>query len=268
MNVEKISQKINDLEYRIRLDNCGLERANYNITFANRLNYTQAQIDNFIELSKYYTDKLKVDTNTCNTLKSCYRDLQNGWGAPTSDYLFKCTLPYETVDSLTNYQTQITVDADVVKLFANGVDYNEVITCLDNDDIKAINSSFKSKLTEKDLSLKEVGVELTDTTELTDLLDEPVVVKYGKNNSYKGLIASSSINACYPSTGALYRDLNGDSYHPGVPTFEDITNIQSKLMEKESDYRRLHNLEVIVRDKMDTAIEKMDKALSQYESNC
>ncbi len=263
MNIEKIGQKIDELEYRIKLDNYGLNKADYNIRFAKRLGLTQAQIDKFKEQSKYYSEKIIKENNTYDTLKNCYKDYQNGWCAPTNDYLFKCTLPYEKVDSITNYQTSIVVDADVVRLFANGVDYNDVISCLDNEDIKGIESTYKRTLDANDETNTEVGVEFIDNCS-PEILDEPVTVKYGKTNSYKGLIASSAIYSCYPINGVTYKDLNGDTYHPGVPSFDDITTIQSRVHEKQKDYDRLHDIETIVKTKMDEAIFKMDTALNSF----
>ena len=266
MNIEKISQKINDLEYCISLDTYAIERADYNIKFAKRLGYDQETINNYIELSEYYSRKIEIEKNTCSTLKNYCKDVKNGWCAPTSDYLFKCTLPYEKVDELSNYQTSFTVDADTVKLFANGVDYNDIISCMDNSDIRSIETKFKSSLTPADTSSKEVAVELTDIGSVPDLLDEPITVKTGKNSSYKGLIASSKIDTCYPLGKAQYKDLNGDTYYPGIPTFEDITGIQTQTYAKQHEYDRLHNIETVVKNKMDVAISKMDTALSAYEN--
>ncbi len=267
MNIEKISQKINDLEYCLNLDTYAMERANYNIQFAKRLGYSQEEISNYIELSKYYSNKIETEKNTYETLKGYCKDVQNGWCAPTSDYLFKCTLPYEKVDELSNYQTSFTVDADIVKLFANGVDYNDIISCMDNEDIKSIETRFKSSLAPTDTISKEVAVELTDVGSIPALLDEPITVKFGKSSSYRGLIASSKIDICYPLGKAQYKDLNGDSYYPGIPTFEDINGIQSKTYEKQHEYDKLHNIETVVKNKMDAAVSRMDAALSLYENN-
>ena len=48
--------------------------------------------------------------------------------------------------------------------------------------------------------------------------------------------------------------------------FEDITGIQTQTYAKQHEYDRLHNIETVVKNKMDVAISKMDTALSAYEN--
>ena len=114
MNREKILQKANDIGYRIRLDRVGLDKANYNLKFANKLNLTQKQIDAFTASKAYYEEKIKRDEGTYNCLRAFINDRTPYIG---SDYLFKCTFPYNKVDNLSGYQTSIVVDDGIVGLF-------------------------------------------------------------------------------------------------------------------------------------------------------
>ena len=99
-----------------------------------------------------------------------------------------------------------------------------------------------------------------------DSFEEPIVAKViGKSKT--GLIASSKIPTCYPYGFANYADLNGASFMPGVPSFDDICKAQKASIEKEDKYFKMADLEETVRNKMQASIDKMNVALEMAEAN-
>ena len=265
MNVERINQKIKELEYRINLDNIGLKKAEYNVINYNRLKLDNSKFQSYSELYEYYYDKRYKDICTYNALKSYLDDSSRGVNNYADD-LFKCTLPYETTKPVLNYQTSITVDGNVARLFANGIDADEIIECLDNSDIKKIESDIKVNLSSDFKDYKEVGVEYVDNVDITQSYDEPIVVKYNSNN-YRGLIASSKIATCFPYGKFSCKDLNGDTFIPETPSFETIKSIQDGIINKQEQYDKLHEIECKVRTKIEDSINKMDTAIAKLGDN-
>ncbi len=259
MKREILNQKIDDLKYRIHLDNIGIEKAKYNIDFHTELNLDDKKFNQYKENYDYYSNKLKKDTATLNAITNSLTSLENG----TSDtMLFKCTFPYEKVNRISSYQTEITIDEKAVGLFANGVDYNDMLACLENKDIYDIKSNYKYNLKDEDLNNKEVTVEVYDGV-VPETIDEPIIVKY-RTNDYKGLIASSKISLCYPSSGAYYKDLNGETYMPGVPTFDDISKLQDDYTHKYEKYNKLKYIEGVVKDKMTNTVDEMSDKIEGW----
>lgn len=266
MNFDKLSQKLDELQYKISLDRIGMQNAEYNLKFSKRLALSNNQISDYIDKVNYYADKIVKDIKTYEAYKDCAESIKLEGNSDNSNYLFKCTLPYEKVDELSSYQTTITVNENVVRLFANGVDYNDAISCIENKDIKDINTTFKMAPTSDDLSQKEVAVELFDGIVPCEVIDEPVIAKCGKSNTYKGLIASSKIATCYPYNVAKFKDLNGEEYYPNVPSFDDLKIAQENVDTKYAEYEYLHNIEKQVKIKMDDTVNKMDEAILRFES--
>ena len=264
MRLEKLEQKIYDLNYRIYLDELAIKNADYNLKFSKRLNYNEETVDSFKSKLDFYNSRIAQDKCTLNVLTDCIKNSQNGGFHLNDDYLFKCTLPYEKVDEISSYQTSITVSEDVARLFANGVSYKDVISCLDNEDIKQIESNFASTIPQG-ANFKNVGVEIIEKANVSEeCLDEPIVAKVFKSCN-SGLIASSKIPACYSFGSASYNDLNGACYTPGVPTFEEIFKKQNDSFEKEMEYNNMVDLEDTVKSKMQASIDKVTIALDKAE---
>ena len=259
MNIEKIDQKIKDLEYRINMDNIGLEKAEYNVVFYKRLGIDEEQLKSYLDTYDYYFNKLHTDKCTYNSFTS-YR-AEYGKNLQHAGNLFKCTLPYEKADTYANYQTTITVDGTIAGLFANGINSNDVVECLDNSDIKNIESKFKMSIP-NDFT-NEVGVEYIDESEAKQLFDEPILVK-NKNNQYRGLIASSAIPSCFSFNSGEYKDLNGNNFTPGLPTFDSIIKLKEQVANKQEKFDTLHSIETKVKCKIEDSISKMDDAIINH----
>ncbi len=261
MKNEIIEQKINELCYRIKLDEIAITSAQYNLKYAKRLGLTDAKIDALQDKLGLYKSKKASDSSTLEVLQEC---LENPYKSANSDdsYYFKCTLPYEKVDSNASYQTSILVGEDVARLFSNGVSYKDILDCLESKDIIDIKSNFASKIPVDCKGVTEVGVEVVDNSSHITRFDEPIIAKvYGKQN--KGIIASSKISTCYPYGSASYKDLNGESYTPTTPTLEDISSLKKFTSRKQNEYNDMVNLEETVREKMQISLDKVNDALER-----
>ena len=261
MKNEIIEQKINELCYRLRLDDIAINSVAYNLKHAKRLGLTDAKIDALQDKLGLYKSKKASDSTTLEVLKEC---LENPYKSSNSDnsYYFKCTLPYEKVDPNASYQTSILVGEDVARLFSNGVSYKDILDCLENKDIIDIKSDFSSKIPVDCKGVTEVGVEVVDNNSTITRLDEPILASiYGKPN--KGIIASSKISTCYPFGVANYKDLDGENYTPATPSLEDISALKKFTSRKQNEYNNMVNLEETVREKMQISIDKVNGALER-----
>ena len=63
MRVEMIEQKINDLDYRIKLEETAIKSAEYNLKFAKRLNYDSKKVDSLKETLDFYNSKIVLLKN-------------------------------------------------------------------------------------------------------------------------------------------------------------------------------------------------------------
>ena len=63
-----------------------------------------------------------------------------------------------------------------------------------------------------------------------------------------------------------FKNLNGESYAPYVPTLDDILAKQSISNKKESEYREYKSLEDKVVEKINLASDKMTRVLNKYEN--
>ncbi len=260
MNREKILQKANDVEYRIRINLEGYEKADYNLKFASKLNLTPKQIATFTESKAYYEDKLRRDEGTYNCLRSYLDDKSP---ILSSDYLFKCTFPYNKVDNLSGYQTSIVVDDSVVGLFANGVDYKDIISCLDENDIHGIESKFMS-YSPLDVN-KDVAVEVIDDG--YNFKNKEAIVAYNNKTKDVGIVSLDNISECYSDYKKYtFTNLNGEVYTPNVPTLDDILAKQSVSNQKEAEYNNYKTLEDKVVEKINYASNKMTRVLDKYEN--
>ncbi len=263
MKLDKIEQKINDLTYRIKLDEIAINKAQYNLKFARRLGLSEELLDKYSENLDYYNSKIVTDKNTLNIFKECFDEYGRITSTYAEGYLFRCTLPFEEVDGTSNYQTSILVNDNVAKMFANGVSYKDVVSCLESHDIIDIETEFRSHVPYIDC--KNVGVEIIDNVEPKDTLDEPILASvYGKNK--EGLIASSKIFTCYPFENVSYKTLSGETYNPGVPSFDEINALRTATSTKEQKYEALEGLETTVREKMQASIDKINYALAETEA--
>ena len=263
MKLDKIEQKINDLTYRIKLDEIAINKAQYNLKFARRLGLSDELLDKYSENLDYYNSKIVTDKNTLNIFKECFDEYGRITSTYAEGYLFRCTLPFEEVDGTSNYQTSILVNDNVAKMFANGVSYKDVVSCLESHDIIDIETEFRSHVPYIDC--KNVGVEIVDNIEPKDTLDEPVIASvYGK--SHQGLIASSKIFTCYPYENVSYKTLSGEDYNPGVPSFDSINALRTSTATKEHEYEKLETLETTVREKMQESINKINTVLTSSEA--
>ena len=259
MNREKILQKANDIEYRIGINLEGYEKADYNLKFASKLNLTPKQIAAFTESKAYYENKLRKDEGTYNCLRSI---LDDKTPILSSDYLFKCTLPYNKVDNLSGYQTSIVVDDSVVGLFANGVDYKDVISCLDDKDIYGIESKFMS-FTPIDTN-KDVAVEVIENN---DCKNNSAIIAYNNKTNDIGLVSLENISECYSDYKKYtFTNLSGEAYSPCIPTLDDILAKQSVSNQKEAEYNNYKAIEDKVVEKINFASNKMTRILKQYEN--
>ncbi len=263
MKIEKLEERISDIEYRVSLDEHALENAKYNYKYADLLNYTPQQITKFKEKIDIYTRKLDTDTHTLCALKECYETNKNYDEALEPSYLFKCTLPFEKVDPITLYQTTITVKDNVASLFANGVSYKDIIPCIENSDVINIESKFASKLPLLSSFDDNVKVEyLEGGVNTISCSNSPVIAKLNNKNTI-GIIASNQIPVCYPYGEATYKDFDGNEYTPETPKLGDICDIQKKSFEKESKYYKMVDLEDTVRFKMQSTYDKMTNMLNK-----
>ena len=106
MKLDLIKDKLDELKYKIDLEHIGLQKAKYNIDNAEKLGLTQNSINKYISKMAYYSSKIDINEKALEAYSNCYKDSQN---LVDGDYYFKCTLPYEQVDDLSSYQTQITM---------------------------------------------------------------------------------------------------------------------------------------------------------------
>ncbi len=260
MNKEKILQKANDVEYRIKINLEGYEKADYNLKFASKLNLTPKQIAAYTENKAYYENKLRRDESTYNCLSSFINDKSP---VLSSDYLFKCTLPYNKVDNLSGYQTSIIVDDSVVGLFANGVDYKDVISCLDENDIHGVESKFMSYSpidTNKDVTVEVVEDE-------NDFKNNRAIVAYNNTTKDFGIISLDSVSECYSDYKKYtFTNLNGETYSPSIPSLDEILAKQSVSNQKEVEYNNYKELEDKVVEKINFASDNMTKILNKYEN--
>ena len=258
MKNEIIEQKINELCYRIHLDEIAINSSRYNLKHAKRLNLTDEKIDALEDRLGLYRSKLASDKSTLEVLKEC---LENPYKSDNS-YLFKCTLPYEKVDSNASYQTSIFVGEDVARLFSNGVSYKDIIDCLENKDIVNIKSDFTSKIPVDCKGVTDVGVEVVDDYHKIECFDEPIVASIiGKQK--KGVIASSQITTCYPYGFASYKDLDGAKYMPATPSLEDICKMKNYTSLKQNNYNNMVNIEEVVKEKMQLSVDKINDVLGK-----
>ena len=173
--------------------------------------------------------------------------------------MFKCTFPYEKVDNVSGYQTSILVNDNVVGLFANDVSYKELISCLDESDIASIQSVFASSAPASTLD-QNVKVELVDDKYFANSKDMPVLAKQLNDNS-PSLIASSKIFECYPYSETSFKSLDGNTYDPGVPTFDNIRVFQSNTRSKQKELEKLEDIEDAVKAKMRNSVARINLLL-------
>jgi hypothetical protein len=265
MKIEKIEERISDIEYRARLDGFALEKAKYNYKYADLLNYSPNKVAKLKGMIQYYTNKVEADTRTLDALQECYEMNKNRDESHEPAYLFKCTLPYEKVDPITLYQTSLTVKENVASLFANGVSYKDVIPCLENEDVINIESNYCSQLPLTASLNDDVKVEYIDSEMGTiSGTDSPIIARPAHKNTI-GIIAASSIPTCYSFGEASYRDFNGNSYTPETPKLGDICETQKSCFEKESKYYKLVDLEETVKCKMQASYDKMSRMLEEHD---
>ena len=255
MKLDVLKQKIDDLEYRLKLDNEGIINAEYNIKYAKRLGLTAQQYNNFVETSRYYATKIYNDQKAHNALLNCYNDAITS-NSCNHNY-FKCTFPYEIVSKDASYQTTLVVNENAVKLFANGIDYNQAIECLDNNDIIDIQSKFKMKPINDGISCNDIRVEaIGDVVDCSENI--PITSHCDGFKGYKGLIASSEIPACFQIDKTTFKDLNGNAFVPEIPSLETIKSLQNNAIQKEKSFKEYKCLEYEVSKKMDEAINKIN----------
>ena len=256
MNIDIVNQKIDDLRFRVSLDQKGLENAQYNLKFAKRLRLDGNQINEFTEKLDYYTDKYNSDVNTLKVFEEYKDNYEKGINdnAKANDYYFKCTLPYEKVDSFSNYQTSFIANEDVAKLFANGVSYKEIINCLDTEDILNIESHYKSVIPEDYANLTNVDVEVIEQDKVSFSNEKPIIAFNGKKF---GLIASGEILVCY-FDGGCYKKLDGKPYSPQTPTIDEVCSDKTITMNKQLKYDKMLNIEYAVKSKIDTNLSQIN----------
>ena len=259
MNFNKVERKINDLTFRIKLDEIAIQKAQYNLKFAKRLGLKDAQIDKYAESLDFYNSRIITDRNTLSVLNEC-KNTYYGENLNNEGYLFKCTLPYEKVDDTSSFQTSILVNDNVAKLFANGVEYKDIVGCLDGNDIIDIDTTF-SPVAPAEIG-KNVDVEVIENIDCKDSLDEPILAyTYGKANS--NLIASSKICTCYSFDNSSFKNLDGEDFSPAVPSLKEICSLQESTYSKEQKYNELSTIESAVKEKMQASIDKINFALSE-----
>ena len=265
MKNEVIENKIKDLDYRVKLDELAIRKAEYNLKYAKRLRYTDAEVDSLKERLNFYNSKIINDRCTLDVFRNCYLESKSHSDV-NSDYLFKCTFPYVKVDNSSFYQTSITVPEEVAKYFANGVTYQDVINCLEEEDIKDIQSSFTSK-TPKFLNSHNVGVEVIEKSEIDGIVCDAPVIARQNGKSDCNLIASKKITTCYPYGFATYNNLGGSTFIPTTPSLNDICKTQSYTLAKEAKLNRMATIEATVKNKMQESIDKMNLALDEAEAH-
>ena len=266
MKIDKLSQKIDELEYMIRLDDIGLKKAEYNLDYAEKLHLTDIQIKDYKEKYDYYSSKMNKHKNTYSVYMDCLKSSMEDIDLGGDNYLFNCTFPYQSIPNTScEYQTKITVGEKAVKLFANGIDYNEALSFLDNSDIKSIDSTFKVVRGGQNVSSSNVTVELCDLPCESSVTDEPILAKVSGTQDYKGLIASSKISCCYPYGKAKFIDLNGENYLPEIPSFDSIKEAKRQVEQKQEAYNKLNGIEKQVKIKLEDSIRAIDAELQKHD---
>ncbi len=264
MKNKVIEQKINDLDYRVKLDELAIRKIEYNLQYAKRLRYGDTKVDSLKEKLDFYNKKIINDRCTLDVFRNCYLESKTNCSID-GDYLFKCTFPYVKVDNMSFYQTSITVPVEVAKYFANGVSYQDVINCLEADDIKDIQSNFTSKAP-TGAKTTNVGVEVIEKADIEGVTCDATVIARANGQADINLIASRKITTCYPYGFATYNNLGGGSFIPTTPSLNDICKTQSYTLAKEARYNRMATIEATVRNKVQESIDKMNLALDNAEA--
>ncbi len=258
MNRLSVEKKLEDLTYRMNIEKTAINRAEYNIKFAELLYLSDEAISTEKSIIDTYATKYAKNKQTYDVLAE-YLDTTCESPYGEQDMLFKCTFPAESGYINGKYQTSIVCKESVAKLFANGVNYKDIIACLDDTDITAVDTKFDIQ-TSKNILNGNVDVELAQEADFATALDVPLTTK--EDNC---IVASGKIQYCVPFDDHKVYDFAGNEYNVPVPTFEDITFLQTMTQEKFSDLQSKVELEQVVKYKMDTAINRMNLVLDDME---
>ena len=77
---------------------------------------------------------------------------------------------------------------------------------------------------------------------------------------------SGALTLRYPFENVSYKTLSGETYNPGVPSFDEINALRTATSTKEQKYEALEGLETTVREKMQASIDKINYALAETEA--
>jgi hypothetical protein len=254
MNRLNVEKKIEDLSYKMNIAKIAIDKASYNLKYTEQLGLSKADIERQHGIINNFSAKYNKNKNTYDVLEEY---LKGNLGSNDSELLFKCTFPAEEGYINDSYQTAIICKENVAKLFANGVNYKDIVYCLDNSDVLGVDTTFDVAET-NNLANGNVDVELANGIENMDPLDVPI-------NCQNRIIASGKIPYCISIDENEINNLSGEKYDIPVPSFEDISFLRDMTNEKFLDLENKVELEQVVKYKMDTAIRRMNSVLDDVE---
>ncbi len=253
MNKLGISKKIEDLNYRMGIAKRAVERAGYNLKYSEQLRLSDQDIRNQFNTIEKFSAQYAKDKCTADVLG----EYQNTVGTTDSRTLFKCTFPAEEGFINDTYQTSIICKEDVARLFANGVNYSDVVGLMDSDDILNVETTFDT-INSKNATNGNVDVELAQDSDFVNGFEIPVTCD-------NKIIAAGKVQYCVPIDDHKVFDLFGNEYKISAPSFDDINFLRGMADQKFADLENKVELEQVVRYKMDTAISRMNTVLDDFE---
>ena len=253
MNKFGIERKIEDLNYRMAIAKLAVERADYNLRFSNQLRLSDKEIRNQFNTIEKFSAQYAKDKCTSDVLG----EYKNTAGTTDSRTLFKCTFPVEEGFINDTYQTSIVCKEDVARLFANGVNYSDVVGLMDSDDILNVETTFDT-IDSKNARTGNVDVELAQEEDFINGFEIPVTCE-------NKIIAAGKVQYCVPTDEHKVFDLFGNEYKVSAPSFDDINFLKGMANEKFADLEKKTELEQVVKYKMDTAISRMNSVLDDVE---
>jgi hypothetical protein len=253
MNKSGISKKIDDLNYRMAIAKIAVKRAGYNLKFSSALGLSDKEIRNQYNTIEKFSTQYAKDKCTADVLE----EYQKTAGTTDSRTLFKCTFPAEEGYINDTYQTSIVCKEDVARLFANGVNYDDVVGLMDSDDILNVETTFDT-INSKNAKTGNVDVELAQDSDFMNGFEMPVTCG-------NKIIAAGKVQYCVPTDECQVFDLFGNEYKVSAPSFDDISFLKGMANQKFADLENKVELAQVVKYKMDTAIERMNSVLDDVE---
>lgn len=271
MKTDLIEKRIGELGYKMSLEKYAFKKAKYNLDNADFLGLTEDQTRKLYNSLDEYADRYVADKHTYDALEEYminkYRENTNELLGISDNnepkLLFKCTFPKEESEWNTQFQSSIIVDENVARLFANGVDYKEIVKCFDSEDIKGISTELNAEDFTKNRN-GNVDVELAVGFDALCAGETPVVAK-DENSAWKTMVASSKVPYCLSVDDVSLTDLNGKKYSVEAPSLDTINLLKNDVDKKVNELGRLMSLDAIVKDKVNTTISRMNLVLDEVD---